>query len=158
MPPAKKATAANRLGPTENKAGSQPPWAMVSADGADMLYPQSAEQAREYLGQGAKPVDPALWPWASEVPLAGDGEPPIQDQLSSPPVKDGPPKDQTGPIGGLSTLDDTPGASESAAEPPTDPESLDVLGCPTPALCWPLGLPSDVSYVTCTHGGWAIGD
>lgn len=150
MPPAKKAQP-NRLGPTENKSGSQPPWAMVSADGADMLYPQSAEQAREYLAAGATPVDPALWPWASEIPLTD--APTEEDQE----------EDQGTTIAAEVAHEvarDEVGMreSESASEPPTDPESLDVLGCPTPALCWPLGLPHDVSYVTCTHGGWAIGD
>lgn len=176
MPPQKKAAA--KLGP-QSSPSNQPPWAMVSLDGAQTYYPQSADEARSFAAEhGAVPANPDLWPWANEVPIAGtdqnadnadlpaDGDP---KEPSASPQPDAAP---AGPTGGPTSALDIPGEADLSAvlaerieQPAQAPAAAsagvdvsDVTGCPTPALCWPLGLPHGCSYVTCVHGAWPIGD
>jgi len=156
MPPAKKA--APKLGPS-TPPSNQPPWAMASPD-SQIYLPQSADDARRFATQyGAVPINPDLWPWPNEVPI---GELKTDDPKATTPSEQ-PPSDDApaGPTGGPTSVPTTPGAELEPAQPAAAvPEALEgelVSGCPTPDVCWPLGLPDNCSYVTCVHGGWAVG-
>lgn len=163
--PAKKA--APRLGPNAPAANSQPPWAMVSADGADLYFPTKQEDAIAFArDHGAQPVDPNGFPWPSI--LDDEGKINLDDDEAGAPADEAPPEapgaaesEQGGPTDADAAP--TPPAPVRPARKatrkaaPAEPSPVDALGCPTPDVCWPVGLPDNCSYVTCVHGGWQVG-
>lgn len=164
---AKKA-APSKLGPTAS-ASNQPPWAMVSADGTEIFYPQSADEAKSFAAtHGAVPANPELWPWRNEVPLDASGTVAESSAFTdNRPLSDEAPGSHdlgTDPLFAPTVPDNSGQPAQGVALQPVQsiaaaPEVLQgeiVSGCPTPAVCWPLGLPDDCSYVTCVHGGWKI--
>ena len=154
---APKKTAARRLGPDAPSAGTgQPPWAMVSPDGSDLYFPTKAEDAQAFAREfGAQPVDTALWPWQSILRADGKikiGAPDDDDAASTPPEASSAAQGAQGEQGGH-------GDQPAAPTPPALPErarqasGADLLAyCPTPNMCFPLGLPVNVSHVACVHG------
>jgi len=156
-------TAAPRLGPDAPAANSQPPWAMVSADGNDLYFPTKQEDAIAFARvHGAQPVDPSGFPWPSI--LDNDGKINLDDGETPPDAPSAAESEQGGPVD--TEAAQTPpapaqparkGRRKAAPADATPPVQIDALGCPTPDVCWPVGLPDNCSYVTCVHGGWQVG-
>lgn len=147
--PAKKA--APRLGPNASAASSQPPWAMISPDGADLYLPTKQEDAIAYAREfGAQPVDPSGFPWPSI--LNDEGKIEIGDAPTPPDGPEAPESEQGGPTdpGDAPT---PPAATQPAQRRAKHKPSADLLGyCPTPDMCFPNGLPENCSHVSCIHG------
>lgn len=175
MPPQKKA--APKLGPDAAGAGSgQPPWALVSPDGTDLYFPTTADNAQALAREfGAQPVDPSGFPWPSilledgtidlgDAPKVSLGETGEQDSATGTPGADETASDApTAPVTEQGGPTDQPAAptppvkaqpARRGSKPKAsaaDPGSL-LSYCPSPAVCFPLGLPADVSHVACVHG------
>jgi hypothetical protein len=136
---------------------------MVSLDGTEYYYPQSADEARRFAADnGAVPANPGLWPWKSEVPVSDGAD---LENPAAPPAEDlgsADPKEQPSADGGPDSAPVTPGAAPEPAQAPATGDDEPVQGlvtsCPQPAACFPLGLPDNCSYATCVHGAWTIGD
>jgi len=167
--PVKKAAA--RLGPLAPAINSQPPWAMIAPNGTDLYFPTKQEDAITFArDHGAQPVESSSFPWQSI--LDNDGKINLGDDENGEDDETEAPADET--------PSEAPDGAESEQGGPTDPDaaptppvlaqparkgrrkatpepSLDRLGCPSPDVCWPVGLPDNCSYVTCVHGGWQVG-
>lgn len=161
--------AAPRLGP--NAGDGQPPWAMVSPDGTDLYFPTKPEDAQAFAREfGAQPVSTDLWPWPSILRADGTIKINGDDDDDAAPAAD-----LGADLGGQIVNPVTaPAAPEQPAPVPSDPPApivaqapvqrarggskaqrsdADLLAyCPSPAVCFPLGLPANCSHVTCVHG------
>ena len=165
--------AAAKLGPDAPSAGTgQPPWAMVAPNGTDLYFPTTAENAQAFAREfNAQPVSAENFPWPSILDNDGkidlgngaDDEPtedlgddnddaPIpSDAPEQPQSKQGGPTDQPAAPTPPAKAQPARRASRTKAESAADPDAL-LSYCPTPGICFPLGLPANVSHVACVHG------